>query len=313
VGWFSTLSFLMNPIKHFVEYLYRLCWPTPALQIAAVPARPTSFLHVFSGELFHLLLVQVTVMCLHDTDRPLLQNMLLVCKAMYAMKPEVFKVIRNTMCSLLRMDDFAVRCATRNLDDMPTMHGWVNLYETYRTVRSQRYNPVMGAAISSNSPSPSTRLIPGGVDRELYDESLDHVLTNPRAIALRRVRTMLNFSLTGQIAYLNLLIVFGVFSTLENRQDAAQIIEFVQEAVDLRYDSERCRRLLHLLRNSFWIDDVSDISPNVSGSSSLLEVLPQEFGLQLTYNPADLQALNSSTSDEDMRLFVYVPPPSAST
>jgi hypothetical protein len=266
--------------------------------------KSVNFLTVFSIEsLFQVLSSILTTICLNGED-PLLGNMLLVCKTTASMRGTVLTEIRKTMGSLLRINDENISKVTDALDDI----GWLRLFEIHRSLSVKGVTPVIGNFLAAGVMRKNERYIPSGFHRK-YMCSIDSIPRNmgdvdklewDRAIQLRII--ILAVLLDGNSGKLNTLVSQGIFSIPENREDAIRIITCTQEdrteAKSHHRDfSVRAKNLIELLKNSFSIDDISDV-PEGFKNNFFGTYPPKMKGMQLTFNPGDLRRLNASVQQD---------------
>jgi hypothetical protein len=255
--------------------------------------------HVFScPDLFMQLAMSIAFTCLHKEDYPLIASLLLVCRSFSAMRRFAYHAIRQTLSSLLRLDDPIVRQTVDNMGDKD----WIRLFETYRYVRRRGYNPVLGSFLTHTPLIARERFIPLGFEKSLLIGDGKANVRESRAHALKQ---MINFCLMGRVAHLNNLIIYGIFSDPDNRADALAFLTYQEEVsrhTGVRYDSFRCSTLTYLLRDSYYIDDVSDV---IATRNSVLQDIPRTYGLQLTFNPADLKRCNDVLQNKCSQLTVF--------
>ena len=254
------------------------------------PVGRSKFLDVFAfiPGLCMQLAVALVVICLNE-PLPLLGIMPLVCKSMRAMRHDMPKAIKQVMQSLLRMDDATVKRAT-NKDDKD----WLRLFKTYRSVNFKGTRPVLGSFIS-RSATARERFIPGGFEESLLDSG-GVTFNNARERRAYFLRTIINTCLMRN-GDLNQLIVYGIFSDTDNRKDALAVLEYQRKHdrvgdMDIRYDRFRLQTLQHLLQESYYIDDISDVLNLDYFGQGEYGNYPRQYGMHLTFDPADLERMN---------------------
>jgi hypothetical protein len=237
----------------------------------------TTFRDVFLAEidLFWNLSLALAVMCLHEHDDVLASFAVVVCRHSLERRNDVKRAMEMAMRSVLRLSNPVILSVANSL----TSQEWIHLYG-----RFHRLYPagVLSNSIALRDAMAVERFIPLGFDDAYIDSYLGQDEISPNHARTWTLRTMIDYCLTGR-GWLNNLVVYGIFASVANREDAISFIDHSMEN-----NTTRSKNLKRLLRESYWISDISDIHPTSVDAS-----LPRVQGLQLTYNPRDLVRLNA--------------------
>jgi hypothetical protein len=263
------------------------------------PVRETqtasTFQDVFLGEygLFWNLSVALAILCLHERD-PALASFAVVCRHSFERRNDIKRAMQSAVRSVLRLSNPIILGVANSL----TLQDYIHLYRQFH-----RLYPV-GVFSNSNALEDADaveRLIPLGFNGAYLDFLIDHfdddnIQSYSRA---RNLRRMIENCLNGR-GRLNQLIVYGIFASVENREDAVGLIDHMKQGSNDAYHTPRCANLRRLLRESYWISDISDIQPTAVGHYTQMDRVQ---GLQLTYSPHDLARLTDLSVTDDVDLW----------
>jgi hypothetical protein len=247
-----------------------------------------TFQDVFLSEtgLFWNLSVALAILCLHERD-PVLASFAVVCRHSVKRKNDVMRAMEMAMRSVLHLSNPIILGVANSL----TLPDYIHFYRRFHRIYP---GGNLGHSIALRDAAAVERFIPLGFNGDYltlpigrFDD--DDILSFSRT---RTLRNMIYHCLHGQ-GRLNQLIVYGIFATVANRNDAVSFIDFMMRlemgGSDNIYQTPRCANLKRLLEESYWISDISDIQPTTVGNYPMMDRVQ---GLQLTYSPHDLARLN---------------------